>query len=35
MFGGDLDDAFAKRIVDAVLAGYGRPDKRTKRKEKK
>lgn len=35
MFGGDLDGAFAKRIVDAVLAGYGRRDKRTKRKEKK
>lgn len=35
MFGGALDDAFAKRIVDAVLAGYGRRDKRTKRKEKK
>lgn len=35
MFGGELDDAFAKRIVDAVLSGYGRPHKRTKRKEKK
>ncbi len=37
MFGGDLDDAFAERIVDAVLNGYGRArtDKRTKRKEKK
>lgn len=35
MFGGDLDDAFAKRIVAAVLAGYGRREKRTKRKEKK
>jgi AcrR family transcriptional regulator len=35
MFGGDLDDAFAKRIVDAVLTGYGRPRKRRKRKEKK
>jgi AcrR family transcriptional regulator len=35
MFGGDLDDAFAKRIVDAVLTGYGRPRKRPKRKEKK
>ena len=23
MFGGDLDDAFAERIVDAVLRGYG------------
>jgi AcrR family transcriptional regulator len=37
MFGGDLDDAFAERIVDAVLAGFRRPraDKRTKGKEKK
>jgi AcrR family transcriptional regulator len=35
MFGGDLDEAFAKRIVDAVLTGYGRPRKRPKRKEKK
>lgn len=35
MFGGELDDAFATRIVDAVLSGYGRPHKRTKRKEKK
>jgi AcrR family transcriptional regulator len=35
MFGGDLDDAFAQRIVDAVLTGYGRPRKRPKRKEKK
>ena len=35
MFGGELDDAFARRIVDAVLSGYGRPHKRTKRKEKK
>ena len=35
MFGGDLDDAFARRIVDAVITGYGRPDKRIKRKEKK
>jgi AcrR family transcriptional regulator len=35
MFGGDLDDAFARRIVDAVLTGYGRPRKRTKHKEKK
>ena len=35
MFGGELDDAFATRVVDAVLTGYGRPDKRTKRKEKK
>ncbi len=23
MFGGDLDDAFAERVVDAVLGGYG------------
>ena len=23
MFGGDLDDAFARRVVDAVLDGYG------------
>lgn len=23
MFGGDLDDAFAARVVDAVLGGYG------------
>jgi AcrR family transcriptional regulator len=37
MFGGDLDDAFAEHIVDAVLAGFRRPrtDKRTKGKEKK
>lgn len=35
MFGGDLDDAFARRIVDAVLSGYGRSKKRSKRKEKK
>lgn len=35
MFGGDLDDAFATRIVDAVLAGYRRRGKRNKRKEKK
>lgn len=36
MFGGDLNDAFARRIVDAVLTGYGRPSKRPKkRKEKK
>jgi AcrR family transcriptional regulator len=25
MFGGDLDDAFAARVVDAVVGGYGTP----------
>lgn len=35
MFGGDLDDAFARRVVEAVLSGYGRSKKRSKRKEKK
>jgi AcrR family transcriptional regulator len=33
MFGGQLDDAFAERIVDAVLEGYGRPHPRTIPKE--
>jgi len=27
MFGGDLDDAFAERVVEAVLRGYGAPDR--------
>lgn len=34
MFGGELNDAFAERIVDAVLEGYGRPRPTTIPKEK-
>lgn len=35
MFGGDLDDAFARRIVDAFITGYRRHDERTEHKERK